>query len=107
MDAFLDQIRSLPPGLLLPVIALAVAVWFVPTLIAVFRNRANLGKIAAVNVPAGMSFLAWGALIVWAVSGKGTEAMPASVAGMKLNWGWVFAGVIVLIVLVSLTLGIL
>ena len=107
MDAIFDSYRNIPPGFLIPFIAFVVVLWFVPTLIAVFRNRANLGKIAAVNVPAGMSFVAWGALIVWAISGKGTEAMPASVAGMRINWGWAIAGVILLIVLVSLAFGML
>jgi len=107
MDALLNGFRDIPPEFLIPFIVFVVVLWFVPTLIAVFRNRANLGKIAAVNVPAGMSFVAWGALIVWAISGKGTEAMPASIAGMKLNWGWAIAGIILLIVLVSLALGVL
>ena len=107
MDAILDNFRNIPPGFLVPFVVFVVVLWFVPTLIAVFRNRANLGKIAAVTVPAGMSFVAWGALIVWAISGKGTEAMPASVAGMRINWGWAIAGVILLIVLVSLAFGML
>ncbi|QKX18921.1 superinfection immunity protein [Microbulbifer sp. YPW1] len=46
------------------------AVWFLPSVIAVFFNRAHLGKIFLANVPAGLSWIAWVALLVWASTGK-------------------------------------
>lgn len=46
------------------------AVWFLPSLLAIFFNRGNLGKIAIANVPAGLSWIAWVALLVWASTGK-------------------------------------
>lgn len=46
------------------------AVWFLPSLLAIFFNRAHLGKIAIANVPAGLSWIAWVALLVWASTGK-------------------------------------
>lgn len=107
MDALPDLIRGLEPAVLVPVLLLTVIVWFAPSLIAVFRNRANLGKIALVNVPAGISWVAWMALIAWAVSGKGTEAMPAALGNLRINWGWTIAGAIGLIILLSLALGVL
>ncbi|MFV8783408.1 superinfection immunity protein [Microbulbifer sp. SA54] len=45
-------------------------VWFLPSLLAIFFNRAHLGKIAIANVPAGLSWIAWVALLVWASTGK-------------------------------------
>ncbi|MBU2181359.1 MAG: superinfection immunity protein, partial [Gammaproteobacteria bacterium] len=40
------------------------------TILAVFFNRRQLKLIALANVPAGMSFIAWGGCIVWAVTGN-------------------------------------
>ena len=45
-------------------------VWFLPSLLALAFNRQHAGKIALLNVPAGFSWIAWVALIVWAVTGK-------------------------------------
>ncbi|WGL15707.1 superinfection immunity protein [Microbulbifer bruguierae] len=39
-------------------------------MIAVFFNRNHLGKIFLANVPAGLSWIAWVALLVWAATGK-------------------------------------
>ncbi|WP_295800807.1 superinfection immunity protein [uncultured Microbulbifer sp.] len=46
------------------------AVWFLPSLIAIFCNRNHLGKIFLANIPAGLSWIAWVALLVWAATGK-------------------------------------
>ncbi|CAM5183163.1 superinfection immunity protein [Alishewanella longhuensis] len=53
------------------------AVWFLPSLLALLFNRRHLGKIALLNVPAGFSVIAWGALIVWAVTGKLGDKLAA------------------------------
>uniref|UniRef100_UPI0040477F13 superinfection immunity protein n=1 Tax=Rheinheimera sp. TaxID=1869214 RepID=UPI0040477F13 len=47
-----------------------LAVWFLPSLLALVFNRQHLGKIALLNIPAGLSWVAWLALLVWAVTGK-------------------------------------
>ncbi|WP_333609597.1 superinfection immunity protein [Arsukibacterium sp.] len=47
-----------------------LAVWFLPSLLALLFNRRHAGKIAVFNVPAGFSVIAWAALMVWAVTGK-------------------------------------
>ncbi|WP_308365204.1 MULTISPECIES: hypothetical protein [unclassified Microbulbifer] len=39
---------------------LFVAVWFHPTIVALFCNRKHLGKILLANVPAGLSWVAVG-----------------------------------------------
>ena len=45
-------------------------VYFLPTLLAVFFNRQHLAKIAVLNIPAGFSLIVWGALVLWACTGK-------------------------------------
>ncbi|MCA1928559.1 superinfection immunity protein [Rheinheimera sp.] len=45
-------------------------VWFLPSLLALAFNRQHAAKIAVLNLPAGFSWIAWLALIVWAVTGK-------------------------------------
>ncbi len=49
---------------------LFLLIWFLPSLLAFVFNRQHAGKIALLNVPAGFSWIAWVALIVWAVTGK-------------------------------------
>ena len=49
---------------------LFIAVWFLPSLLALAFNRHHAGKIALLNIPAGFSWIAWLALLVWAVTGK-------------------------------------
>ncbi|MCT6698050.1 superinfection immunity protein [Rheinheimera sp. 4Y26] len=52
-------------------------VWFLPSLLALLFNRKHAGKIAMLNIPAGLSWIAWGALCVWAVTGKLSASMAA------------------------------
>lgn len=56
---------------------LFLAVWFLPSLLALIFNRKHIGKIALLNVPAGLSWIAWGALCVWAVTGKLGDKLAA------------------------------
>lgn len=49
---------------------LFLVVWFLPSLLALVFNRQHAGKIALLNIPAGFSWIAWVALMVWAVTGK-------------------------------------
>ncbi len=44
--------------------------WFLPSVLALVFNRQHVGKIALLNIPAGLSWIAWLALLVWAVTGK-------------------------------------
>ncbi|MDF3126750.1 superinfection immunity protein [Rheinheimera sp. 1928-s] len=52
---------------------LFLAVYFLPALLALAFNRKHLKLILIANIPAGFSMIAWGALIVWAVTGKMME----------------------------------
>ncbi|PTB84641.1 hypothetical protein C9988_04200, partial [Pseudidiomarina aestuarii] len=54
-----------------------LAVWFLPSLLALIFNRKHIGKIALLNIPAGLSWIAWGALCVWAVTGKLGDKLAA------------------------------
>ena len=49
---------------------LILIVWFLPAMIAFFLNRRHFRKILVACVPAGLSFIAWFALVAWAVTGK-------------------------------------
>ncbi len=68
-----QQLATASLGVWLIVIPLTFIIWFIPTLLAIFFNRKHLKKIFIVNIPAGFSFVAWGACIAWAVSGKVSE----------------------------------
>ncbi|WP_444920411.1 superinfection immunity protein [Microbulbifer sp. CnH-101-G] len=63
----LSQI-SLLKGILFVVFFFAV--WFLPAIAAFFLNRKHFRKILAANIPAGLSWIAWVALLAWAVTGK-------------------------------------
>lgn len=52
--------------LLLLVVVLAV--YFVPTLVAIKREHHNLGAIIALNVLLGWTLLGWVAALVWALT---------------------------------------
>lgn len=54
-----------------------LAVWFLPSLLALAFNRQHLGKIVLLNIPAGFSWVAWLALLVWAVTGKLSNRLAA------------------------------
>ncbi|MGI5309526.1 superinfection immunity protein [Rheinheimera sp. WS51] len=67
---FLHQLNQVNPLFWIGFIPLLLVIYFIPTIIASFRNRANIGKIFIANIPAGFSWIAWFALIVWAFTGK-------------------------------------
>ena len=56
---------------------LFIAVWFLPSLLALAFNRQHLGKILLLNIPAGFSWIAWLALLAWAVTGKLSDKLAA------------------------------
>ena len=55
------------------VVALLLFVWFLPVLLALFYNRRHLKYIAVACVPAGLSVIAWSAILLWSVTGKAVE----------------------------------
>lgn len=56
---------------------LFLVVWFLPSLLALAFNRQHAGKIALLNIPAGFSWIAWVALLIWAVTGKLSDKLAA------------------------------
>lgn len=54
-----------------------LAVWLLPSLLALAFNRRHLGKIALLNIPAGFSWVTWLALLVWAITGKLSNKLAA------------------------------
>jgi hypothetical protein len=72
---FQQQWQHADQAFLFGVGVLVLLVWFLPTLLAMIFNRQHLGKIAILNIPAGISWLAWGALCIWAATGKLSKAL--------------------------------
>jgi len=67
---FFHQLGQVNPLFWVAFIPFLLAVYFIPSIIAYFRNRQHLGKIFLANIPAGFSWIAWFALIAWAFTGK-------------------------------------
>lgn len=70
MDSFLTLFEQ-ASGLQLAIIgALVLFVWFLPAILALFFNPKHFKFIILACIPAGFSFIAWGGVMVWAVTGK-------------------------------------
>lgn len=68
--AFLEKFSQINVFLVVLFVPIFLAVYFIPGILAIFFNRRHVKKIWLANIPAGLSFIAWGALIIWAVTGK-------------------------------------
>ncbi|MEA3588425.1 superinfection immunity protein [Pseudidiomarina sp. 1APP75-27a] len=56
-----------------PLVVLAPAfilLYFLPTILAFCLNRKHKMKILAANIPAGLSWFLWLAVLTWAFTGK-------------------------------------
>ncbi|NRA84694.1 MAG: superinfection immunity protein [Gammaproteobacteria bacterium] len=69
-DQYINAFSEVSAVQLAVFIPMFLVVYFLPAMIAIFRNRNQLKLIAIANIPAGFSWIAWFALIGWAVSGK-------------------------------------
>lgn len=70
MDSFF-AIFEQASGLQLAIVGGLVAlVWFLPAILALFFNPKHVKYIALACIPAGISFIAWSGVMVWAVTGK-------------------------------------
>ncbi|WP_406828760.1 superinfection immunity protein [Microbulbifer sp. ARAS458-1] len=67
---FLELLAQMDPVQTVGFVIFFFAIWFLPSLLAIFFNRGHLGKIFLANIPAGLSWIAWVALLVWAATGK-------------------------------------
>jgi len=62
--------NEIPLGFIIPV---TIAVYFLPSIIAIFLNRENKKKIILANLPAGFAWTLWFGVLIWAVTGKPKE----------------------------------
>lgn len=69
-DQLVEKLSQVDSAQLAVIIPTILILYFVPSIIAIFRNPNQLKLIAVANIPAGLSWIAWLALIGWAVSGK-------------------------------------
>ncbi len=67
---FIHHLGQLNPLFWVGFIPALLAIYFLPSIIASFRNRRHLATIFLANIPAGLSWIAWLALLAWAISGK-------------------------------------
>lgn len=70
---FEEFFANASPVFIFVVVVISLIFWFLPAILAYFFNRKHAKLITAACVPAGISFIAWSGLIVWAVTGKGIE----------------------------------
>lgn len=70
LSTVFEHFEQAPIAVWLWVIPFTLVVWFIPSILALFFNRRHLKLIVLANIPAGFSFIAWGACIVWALTGK-------------------------------------
>ncbi|WP_212747712.1 superinfection immunity protein [Pseudoalteromonas aurantia] len=85
LDLIINTITSMNPMSAALFLVLFLCVWFLPTILAAFFNRKNLVKILVANIPAGLSWAAWGALLVWAFSGKIQGGLKKDVADANVS----------------------
>jgi len=76
-SGFLDLFTQMDPFQTAVFVIFFFAVWFLPSLLAIFFNRGHLGKIFLANIPAGLSWIAWVALLVWAATGRMSGKLAA------------------------------
>lgn len=57
-------------GLISLVLVGVCILWFLPAILALVFNRKQFKYILLACIPAGISFIAWGGVLVWAISGK-------------------------------------
>ncbi|WP_231759236.1 superinfection immunity protein [Microbulbifer elongatus] len=69
-SGFLELLAQMDPLQTVGFVIFFFAIWFLPSLLAIFFNRGHLGKIFLANIPAGLSWIAWVALLAWAATGK-------------------------------------
>ncbi|WP_434927732.1 superinfection immunity protein [Shewanella sp. HL-SH5] len=61
---------GLSTGQIVLLVPLFFGVYFLPSIVAILLNREHKGKIMAANVPAGISWIVWFGILVWAISGR-------------------------------------
>jgi hypothetical protein len=65
------------------VLAGVLILWFLPAMLAFIFNRKQFKYILLACIPAGISLIAWGGLLVWAISGKAVTKYAPKVDNKK------------------------
>jgi hypothetical protein len=70
MEALIDGLAQLSTLHIILFGSVILLIWFLPAILSLFFNPKHTKLIALACIPAGFSFIAWGALILWATTGK-------------------------------------
>lgn len=71
---FIDNILASDNYFFMITLAVVVLVlWFLPAMLALIFNRKHFKLILIACIPAGFSLIAWGGVMVWAVTGKAVD----------------------------------
>jgi len=73
MEEFLTKFEGASALQWSAIIAMVALVWFLPFILALIFNRRQAKLIAVACVPAGLSIIAWSAVLLWSVTGKAVE----------------------------------
>lgn len=66
-------------------VAIAVAAYFLPTMVALSRNHHNMSALAALNLLLGWTLIGWVAALVWALSNHPEPAAAAPAEHAQLD----------------------
>lgn len=67
----IDEILMSTDYVFMSLLAIFVlVVWFLPALLSLFFNPKQFKYILLACIPAGFSFIAWGAVMAWALGGQ-------------------------------------
>ena len=68
---FIEKILAQENFAFMVLLAIGVLIfWFLPAMLALIFNRKHFKLILLACIPAGLSFIAWGGVMVWATTGK-------------------------------------
>lgn len=70
MEMITEIYNSISLVQFLLLLALVLVLWFLPAILSLFFNPKHTKYIALACIPAGFSFIAWGGVMIWAVTGK-------------------------------------
>ena len=71
---FIDSILASDNYVFMAALGVVVVVlWFLPAMLALIFNRKHFKLILLACIPAGLSFIAWGGVLIWATTGKAVE----------------------------------
>lgn len=88
MDRIQDYLASLPTAVTVMLLVTVLIIYISPSILALFYNPTQFRKIAAVNLIAGVSWPAWVATLIWAVSGRMNDRVDSMLKRPASNAMW-------------------